>query len=60
MITLKQEIINLVAEIKGWNDGDLDIVLDPRFVDGCALDKRCVQVRAKTISQLQKLVEQLD
>ena len=41
MITLKQEIINLVAEIKGWNDGDLDIVLDPRFVDGCALDKRC-------------------
>jgi hypothetical protein len=60
MITLKQEIINLVAEIKGWNDGDLDIILDPRFVDGCALKKLCVQVRAKTISQLQKLVEQLD
>jgi hypothetical protein len=60
MITLKQEIINLVAEIKGWNDGDLDIFLDPRFVDGCALNKLCVQVRAKTISQLQKLVEQLD
>ena len=60
MITLKQEIINLVAEIKGWNDDDLDMVLDPRFVDGYALNKLCVQVRAKTISQLQKLVEQLD
>ena len=59
-MTTKQQIINLLAEIQGWNDGDFQVTSEPRFDGTVAIDNEAIKARAKVIIQLQKLVNQLN
>ena len=56
-MTTKQQIINLVSEIRDWNDGDMEFVEHPNGEP--ILDKPCVKARVKTINKLQTLVNKL-
>ena len=60
-MTTKQQIINLVSEIKGWNDDDIYTAQHNRdtFREVYEVDLETCEARAKVISQLQKLVIQI-
>jgi hypothetical protein len=59
--SLKQQIINLVAEIKGWNEGDSDTSYHngDTFREVCEVDSETCNERAKQITELEKLVLQI-
>jgi len=58
MTTLKQEIINLVAEIKGWNDREISVCENTKGISSA--DIFSFKARAKVIKKLQDLVNKPD
>jgi hypothetical protein len=51
---MNKEINNLVAEIEGWNNGDIDSTEKGKVET--SIDYACAKARAKVINKLKKLL----